>query len=73
MSQTSIIAGALVIAYIVYITVKSELPAYLAMLGIGGSTASTPSGCTVGSAPATPPTTPPVTTGGPNPQTQSQV
>jgi hypothetical protein len=63
MSQTSIIAGALVIAYIVYVTVKGELPAYLSMLGIGGSCASTPSGCNpcAGTPPATPPATPPTT------------
>lgn len=45
MSQTSIIAGALIIAYIVFVTVRGELPAYLAMLGVGGSSAVTPSGC----------------------------
>ena len=34
MSQTSIIAGALIVGFIVFITVKGELPKYLAVLGI---------------------------------------
>ncbi len=34
MSQTSIIAGVLVLGFIVFITTKGELPTYLAVLGI---------------------------------------
>lgn len=34
MSQTSIIAGVLVLGFIVFITTKGELPKYLAVLGI---------------------------------------
>ena len=34
MSQTSIIAGVLVLGFIVFITTKGELPMYLAVLGI---------------------------------------
>jgi len=34
-SQTSIIAGALVIGFIVFVTVKGELPKYLGVIGIG--------------------------------------
>lgn len=39
MSQTSAIAAGLVIAFIVFVTVKSELPCYLEVMGIstGGS------------------------------------
>jgi hypothetical protein len=65
MSQTSIIAGALVIAYIVYVTVKGELPAYLSMLGIGGSCASTPSGCNPCASTTTPSQPPATQTGQP--------
>ena len=36
LSQTSIIAAAFVIAFIVFVTTKGELPQYLALLGIGG-------------------------------------
>jgi hypothetical protein len=35
MNQTSIIAGALVIGFIVFITVRGELPQYLGVFGIG--------------------------------------
>lgn len=34
MSQTSVIFGALVIGFAVYITVKGQLPAYFQVLGI---------------------------------------
>ena len=34
MSQTSIIAGVLILGFIVFITIKGELPTYLAVLGI---------------------------------------
>jgi hypothetical protein len=34
MNQTSVIAAALVIGFIVFITTRGELPAYLAVLGI---------------------------------------
>ena len=34
MSQTSVIAGSLVIAFIVFITVRGQLPCYLEVLGI---------------------------------------
>jgi hypothetical protein len=48
-SQTSIIAGSLIIAYIVFVTVRGELPAYLSVLGVGGGAAvTTPSGCAAG-------------------------
>lgn len=42
MSQTSIIAGALIIAYIVFVTVRGELPAFLDVLGIGSNCGSSP-------------------------------
>jgi hypothetical protein len=34
MSQSSIIAGALLIGFIVFITIKGELPKYRAVIGI---------------------------------------
>lgn len=34
MSQSSIIAAALVIGFVVYVTIKGQLPAYLAVIGI---------------------------------------
>lgn len=37
MSQSNIIAGALAIAFLVYITVKGELRTYLGFFGLGGS------------------------------------
>lgn len=37
LDQSSVIAAALVVAFIVYITTKGELPAYLAVLGIGNA------------------------------------
>lgn len=43
MNQTSIIAGALIVAFIVFITVRGELPCYLKVLGI-----STGAACQVG-------------------------
>lgn len=54
MSQTSIIAASLIVAYIVFITVRGELPAYLGVLtgkgtpdknsGVSGATSSGSSG-----------------------------
>jgi hypothetical protein len=38
MSQTSIIFGALLVGFIVYVTAKGQLPAYFAVLGLGTST-----------------------------------
>jgi hypothetical protein len=35
MPHTSIIAGALIIAFFVFITVRGELPKYAAVIGIG--------------------------------------
>lgn len=35
LSQTSVIAGGLVVAFIVFVTVNQELPCYLQVLGIG--------------------------------------
>lgn len=43
MNQTSIIAGALIVAFIVFVTVRGELPCYLKVLGI-----STGAACQVG-------------------------
>ncbi len=37
MNQTSIIAASLVIGFIVFVTTRGELPAYLAVFGIGQS------------------------------------
>lgn len=37
MSQSSVIAGALVLAFVVFITVRGELPGYLGVLGIGNA------------------------------------
>lgn len=34
MSQTSVIAGMLVIGFIVYVTMKGEIPKYMHVLGI---------------------------------------
>lgn len=34
MDETSIIAAALIIGFVVYITTKGELPKYLAVIGI---------------------------------------
>lgn len=43
MPQTSSIAAALIVGFIVFITVRGELSKYIAVLGIGtGSTAATP-------------------------------
>jgi len=42
LSQTSIIAASLVIAFVVFITVRGELPAYLSIFGVGSG--STPAG-----------------------------
>jgi hypothetical protein len=55
MSQTSIIAGALIVAYMVFITVRGELPAYLAVFT--GTGAAPPAGVAppVGGGPYTDP------------------
>ena len=42
MSQTSLVLGALVVAFIVYVTSKGQLPGYLYVLGLSSSV---PSGC----------------------------
>lgn len=43
MSQTSIIAGAFIVAFVVFITVRGELPCYLEVLGISsGGTCQSP-------------------------------
>lgn len=34
MNQTSIIAAALIVGFVVFITIRGELPKYLAVLGI---------------------------------------
>jgi len=34
LSQTSVIAGALVVAFFIFVTVRGELPAYMQVLGI---------------------------------------
>lgn len=42
MNQNSIIAFSLIVGFIVFITVRGELPAYLAVLGLGaGATSGT--------------------------------
>ena len=40
MNQSSVIGAALIVAYVIFVITKGELPCYLAVLGI-----STPSGC----------------------------
>jgi hypothetical protein len=40
MSQSSIIAAALLVGFIVFITVKGELSSYAAIVGLGSSTVS---------------------------------
>jgi len=52
MSQNSIIAAALMIGFIVFITVRGELPKYFGALGLGPSPEQ-PSGTGVASAAAT--------------------
>jgi hypothetical protein len=34
MSQSTVIAGVLIFAFVIFITVKGQLPAYLAVMGI---------------------------------------
>lgn len=41
MPQTSTIAAALIVGFIVFITVRGELPKYLAILGLGSQATST--------------------------------
>lgn len=43
MSQTSIIAGSLLLAYVVFVIVRGELPCYFQVLGIATS-----AGCPLG-------------------------
>ena len=38
MGQSNFIVGAILVVFVVYITLKGELPAYMAVFGIGGST-----------------------------------
>ena len=40
-SQSNLIIGAVFVGFIVYITVRGELPAYLAIVGIGSGTTKT--------------------------------
>jgi hypothetical protein len=42
MSRTAIIAGSIVVAWLIYITASGHLPGYLYVLGIGGQK---PAGC----------------------------
>ena len=35
MSQSTVIAGALIFAFVIFITMRGELPKYLAVLGLG--------------------------------------
>ncbi len=48
MNQTSAIAGSLIVAFIVFVTVRGELPCYMQVLGIA-----TDSACPVGTASGT--------------------
>lgn len=43
MSQTTKIAFALFIGYIVFVTMKGQLPAYMAVVGLGKSSSQTAS------------------------------
>lgn len=43
MSQSSTIAFALIVGFIVFITVRGELPKYLGVLGLGSQAVSVPS------------------------------
>ena len=36
-SQSNLIIGSILIGYVVYITVKGELPAYLGIIGLGSN------------------------------------
>ncbi len=42
MPQSSTIAFALIVGFIVFITVRGELPKYLGVLGLGSQTVSSP-------------------------------
>jgi hypothetical protein len=44
MSQSSITAAALIIAFLIFITVRGELPAYLGAFGIGAAAEGAPGG-----------------------------
>lgn len=46
LSQTSIIAASMIVAFVVFITVRGELPAYLSIFGVGSGV--TPSGTGTG-------------------------
>lgn len=48
MSQSTIIAGVILFAFIVYITMKGELPKYLAVLGLQPSTVTTSTASSTG-------------------------
>lgn len=61
MSQTSVIAGSLIVAYFVFVIVRGELPCYLQVLGIA-TDANCPKGNTGTTAVATTPTSTPATT-----------
>lgn len=37
MNQSNVIVGALILGFFVFVTVKGELPAYMAVLGLGRS------------------------------------
>lgn len=46
MSQSTLIAGAIFTAWVVYITLRGELPTYLGVFGLGAGAALAPSGST---------------------------
>jgi hypothetical protein len=46
MSQTSVIFGALLVGFIVYVTSRGQLPQYLAIFGFGTTTSLVTSGST---------------------------
>lgn len=52
MSQTSVIAAGLLIGYIVFITMRGELPLYLGVMGLGSQVVNPASSTTASSAPA---------------------
>lgn len=43
MDQTNVIVGATIVAFIIFVTVKGELPAYMGFL-LGATTGASPSG-----------------------------
>ena len=36
MNQTSVIAAALIVGFVIFVTMRGELPKYLAVIGLGG-------------------------------------